>query len=60
MRFLIITLTFLALTGCQWLSHPIDNLFETYIGRIANVQESDALEITQKSKTSSYQISEHF
>lgn len=47
MRFLIITLTFLALTGCQWLSHPIDNLFETYIGRIANVQDTDALEITQ-------------
>lgn len=46
MRFLVIVMTLYALAGCQWLSHPVDDLFNTYLGRIANVQDVDAIALS--------------
>lgn len=44
MRIITILLTTFAIAGCNWLQSPIDDKFDTYLTRIANVQDSQSFQ----------------
>ncbi|WP_159739107.1 DUF3080 domain-containing protein [Vibrio atypicus] len=51
MRSTFVLLSFFILSACDWRSNPIDSMFDTYIERIANVQDEPPLPLEANQNT---------